>query len=66
MRPCKTTRKQYNSGDSELEKRRFEFKRNQITDGSDLLVVRHYAEAEKLVEINMRIMGSKYSWRNGL
>ena len=30
-RTCKITRKQYNSGDSELKKRRFEFKRNQIT-----------------------------------
>jgi len=49
-----------------LKKRRFEFKRNQITTDLILLVVRHGAEAEKLVEINIEDMGSKYSWRNGL
>ena len=53
-------------GDSELKKRRFEFKRNQITTDLILLVVRHGAEAEKLVEIDIEDMGSKYSWRNGL
>jgi hypothetical protein len=59
--PCKSTHKQYNSGEFKAEK----FERDRITADPICLVVRECDGTEKVVEIN-EDMGSKQSWRNGV